>query len=99
MIEVQIGSIKKNLEEVNAGWINEQLARRRRDDEPVCVQVFIDKSPLNMRLATPDCPSRVGGRAATPRENNIFELWERHRMNDSNFTGGNLMAFLRQVSR
>src|SRR5215204_6019420 len=99
MIEVQIGSIKKIVEEVNPIWINEQLVRRRRDGEPVCVQVFVDKPPIHMRLSTPDCPSQVGGRPATPQENEIFELWERYRMNDSKFTGGNLVAFLRQVSR
>lgn len=99
MIEVQIDSIKKDIEDVHPSWLQEQLARRRRDSEPVCVQVFIDRPQVHMRLYTPDCPSTGGGRPATPRENEIFELWESHRLNDPEFTGNNLWAFLKQVSR
>jgi hypothetical protein len=98
MIEVQIGDIRKHLRDVQPSWINEQLARRRRDGDPVCVQVFIDKPQVRMRLASPDCLGIAGGRAATSGEQEIFELWEKHQLNDANFTGGNLIAFLRQIS-
>lgn len=99
MIEVQIGTIKKKLEDIQESWINEQLARRRRDGEPVCVQVFIDKPQVHMTLTTPDCPSTVGGRTATPLEQEVFELWERRKLNRPDFTDGSLIAFLKQVAR
>lgn len=99
MIEVQIGTIKKKLGDASPRWINEQINCRRRDGEPVCVQVFIDKTEVYMKLTTPDCPSTAGVRSATPLEQEIFELWERHNLDSSDFTGGNLTAFLKQVAR
>lgn len=97
MIEVQIGDIKKKLEDASSRWINEQINRRRRDGRPICVQVF-DKPQVRMKLTTPDCASTVGTREASMREQEIFELWNKHRMNEPDFNGGNLVAFLKQVS-
>jgi hypothetical protein len=98
MIEVQIGDIKKNVEDASPRWINEQLTRRRRNGEPVCVQVIIDKPQVHMRLTTPDCSRTMGSRTATPREQEMFDLWERHRLNDPDFSGGNLVAFLKRIT-
>lgn len=99
MVEVQIGDVKKDIKDAPPpSWIREQLDRRRREGESVCVQVFIDKSPLHMRLATPDCPRAVGTRRATAQEQEIFNLWEIRRLNNPDFTSGNLIAFLRQIS-
>ncbi len=98
MIKVQIGNTEKELKDVRESWINEQLHRRRKDNGSVCVQVAIDKPPLNMVLSTPGCPSIGGGRAPNAREQRIFDLWEIHKLNSSDFTGGNLIAFLKQIS-
>lgn len=98
MIKVRIGDVEKNLQDVRESWINEQLNRRRRDHESICVQVTINKPPLNMVLSTPACSGPGGSRAPNDRERGIFELWEKHKLNDLNFTGGNLIAFLRQIS-
>ncbi len=98
MIQVQIGGITKDVKDVSSSWLHEQLDRRRRDNQPVCVQVRIDTPQVRMTLRTPDCPSPAGGREANPQEKRIFELWEKLRLNSSEFTGGNLMAFLRQVA-
>lgn len=99
MIEVKIDDTKKNLEDINPSWIHEQLERRRSEDEPVCVRVFIDRPQVHIRLSTPDCPSVAGGRSATPQEQELFDLWEKRNLNDTNFASGNLVAFLRQVSK
>jgi hypothetical protein len=98
MIKVRIGSIEKDVQDVRESWINEQLHRRRREDESVCVQVTVNKSPLNMVLSTPSCSGTGGGRAPNAREQRIFELWDKHKLNRSDFTGDNLIAFLKQVS-
>lgn len=98
MITVRIGNTEKELREVRESWINEQLNRRRRDSGSTCVQVTIDKPPLNMVLAAPGCSTTGGGRAPNDRERRIFELWEKHKLRSSDFTGGNLIAFLRQIS-
>jgi hypothetical protein len=97
MIKVQIGNTEKELRDVRESWINEQLTRRRRDEEPICVQVTIDKPPLNMVLSTPGCSGPGGGRAANARERRIFDLWGKFKLNSSDFTGGNLIAFLKQI--
>jgi hypothetical protein len=98
MIEIQIGDIKKNIRDASPSWINEQLARRRRSGDPVCVQVLFDKPQVQMRLITPDCPRTSGRRTATPQEQELIDIWEERQLNDPNFTGGNLVAFLRQIS-
>lgn len=46
MIEVQIGSNKRDIEDASQSWINEQLGRRRRDEG-----VSAYKSATNLRCA------------------------------------------------
>ena len=98
MITVQIGDIQKDIKDASSRWIHEQLERRRRDGGNVCVQVIIDKPPLNMRLTTPGCQTSSGTRPPNAQEQRIFALWERHRLTESDFSGGNLVAFLKQIS-
>ena len=40
-----------------------------------------------------------GGRPARPREKAIFDLWDQRGLYDSGFTGGNLIAFLKQLNQ
>jgi hypothetical protein len=99
MIQVQIGNEKKNLEDVQPRWSNEQLARRRKDNPRVCVRVWIRKSQVDIVLSTPDCPPLGGGDGSlNPREQEIYDLWKKRGLNEPDFTGGNLIAFLRQIS-
>jgi hypothetical protein len=98
MIKVRIGNTEKDLKDVRGSWINEQLNRRRRDNASICVQVTIDKPPLNMVLSTPGCSGTGGCRTPNTLEQRILELWEKYKLNSSDFTGGSLIAFLRQIS-
>lgn len=99
MIQVQIGGTKKKLEDAQPRWINEQLARRRRDGESDCVRVWIQKAQVDIVLSTPSCPSAgVGNRGLNSREEEIRDLWTKRSLNASDFTGGSLIAFLKQVS-
>lgn len=98
MIKVRIGDFEKELSDVREAWINEQLSRRRREKESICVQISIHKPPLHMVLSTPGCTVSGGGRPPNCQEQRIFELWEKHRLNTTEFTGGNLIAFLRKIS-
>jgi len=98
MITVRINTIEKDLRDLRESWIHEQLDRRRRDHESVCVQVVIDKPPLNMVLSTPDCLHAAGRRPPNALEQEIFDLWDKRKLNDPNFTGGNLIAFLKRIS-
>ncbi len=98
MIKVRIGDVEKDSQDVNEGWISQQLNRQRRNHQPVCVQVTIDEPPLDMVLSTPGCSSAGGSRAPNDQERRIFDLWAKRRLNEPDFTGGNLIAFLRQIS-
>ncbi len=97
MITVQIGDEERDIADAPPSWIKEQIARRRSNSDPVCVQIHIQKGQLDTRLITPDCPSGKG-RAPSPLEREIFDLWTKHRLNQSDFTGENLLHFLREVS-
>jgi hypothetical protein len=100
MVTVRIGSETRQLGEADEGWINQQLARRRRDGQDVCVEVLVQTSGLNLKLATPGCGS-VGGAGRPPNSNEreVFELWDKRGLDSSDFTGGNLVAFLKQLGR
>lgn len=98
MIKVRIGDVEMDSNDVNEGWINQQLSRERRNHQLICVQVTINEPPVNISLASPGCSSTGGSRPLNLQERRIVELWEKRKLNDPNPTGGNLIAFLRQIS-
>ncbi|MCK9418650.1 MAG: hypothetical protein M0R70_04625 [Nitrospirae bacterium] len=101
MITIRIGESVRSLEDdksLDESWINQQINRRRADNQPVCVQISIKENPLNMALSSSGCPSRGGGRPPNQHEQQIFDLWEKVGMSKSEFHGGNLVAFLKQLS-
>jgi hypothetical protein len=51
-----------------------------------------------MRLSTPACAvNGGGGRAPNPEEKAIFDLWKKHGLNQMDFSGGNVIAFFKQL--
>jgi hypothetical protein len=100
MINVVIGATERPVEQADQSWINEQINRRRNGGDSVCVRVRIEQNDLNMVLSTPNCGGGSGGgRAPTERERRIFDLWEQRGLNRPHFTGGEVIAFLRQLDR
>jgi hypothetical protein len=100
MVTISIGtSGERNLNEADERWINQQINRRRDNDEPVCVRVRIKDGYLDLLLATPSCGGGSGGRAPNVQEQQIINLWDKHGLFNSNFNGGNLVAFLKQLDR
>ena len=99
-VTVRIGEEARDLGAASESWINDQLSRRRRDGQNVCVQVSIEAREVQLPLSTPGCGGGGGGgRQATAREREILDLWSKHHLNQSGFTGGDLVAFLKQVGR
>jgi len=97
MILVKIGQEERPFDG-RPQWIKEQLEGRRREYGNVCVQVRINCDHVNIFLSTPGCAHGPGGyRAPNGEENEILELWNRHRLNTMDFAVGNLIAFLQQV--
>ena len=100
MIKIKIGEIERDLSSANENWINQQINRRRKDGLSVCVNVIIKENDLDMILSTPSCvPIRGSSRSPRPREKTVFDLWNQRRLNEPNFTGGQLIAFLKQLKR
>jgi len=100
MIKIKIGEVERDLSNADESWINQQINRRRDDGLSVCVRVIIKENDLDMILSTPTCRSRGGGgRPPRPREKTVFDLWNQRGLNDPDFTGGQLIAFLKQLKR
>ena len=100
MVSIRIGEETRSIADASESWIAQQVNRRRADGQNVCVEVSINTLGLNIRLATPGCMAGVGGgRPPTANERAVFELWAKRGLDSSNFTGGNLIAFLHQLRR
>lgn len=98
MINVKIGEAERDLGSADESWINQQINRRRADGLSVCVRVIVKEGDLDMILSTPTCGSSGGGgRPPRPREKSVFSLWNQPGLNEYDFTGGNLIAFLKQL--
>lgn len=98
MIRVMIGDSERELPSVSENWVNQQINRRRADGLSVCVRVIIKDDQLNMSLSSAGCPqSATVGRPPNRYEKEIFDLWEKRRLNKEDFHGGNLIAFLKQL--
>ncbi|MCF7822090.1 MAG: hypothetical protein K9M17_06590 [Mariprofundaceae bacterium] len=100
MIRIQIGDMERELASADEHWINQQINRRRADKQTVCVKITIHRGDLDMVLATPTCGAGGGGgRPPRPKEKEVFGLWNQRGLDNMDFTGGNLVAFLKQLKR
>lgn len=97
MISISIGETERELADATPDWINQQINRRRDDRRPVCVRVRIDCPGVKMTVASPACPSGMATRPPNCDEKRIFGLWAKRGLDKEDFTGGNLVAFLRQL--
>ena len=97
-IRVLIGSSERDINNIEPNWINEQVNRRRSEGVPVCAKVIIEEGDINLSLATSDCPSTGGGnRRLTGPEKEVVDLWNKLHLSETNFSSGNLVAFLKQL--
>ena len=98
-VQVEIGGETRSLGEADEQWINDAINRRRRDGISVCVRVLIQDSDVDLALSTPGCPVSRGSRPATVEEQPILDLWRKRRLDQAGFTGGDVVAFLKQLTR
>lgn len=100
MITIRIADEERQLDGIDEQWVNQHINRRRADGQPVCVRVTIREGDIDMMLATPSCGTSGGsGRPPRPQERGLFDLWNQRGLNDADFTGGNLVAFLKRLKR
>lgn len=100
MIRIRIGGQERDYDSADENWINQQINRRRADGLQVCVRVTIHVGDMDMILSTPTCgASTGGGRRARPSEQEVFDLWNQRGLDSADFSGGNLVAFMKQLRR
>lgn len=99
MIKVYIDGSDRTLDQVTQSWLRDEIESRRKAGENVCVRVSIQSGSLNLTLSTPPCAAGGGGsgRAPTPQEQQIFDLWAKRGMNRNDFIVGQLSAFLSEI--
>lgn len=99
VITVRIGDSEREFHNASESWIMEQINKRRKNGQSVCVRVIVDQRPdLNLILSTPNCPA-TGGSSRPPnsKESMIFDLWDKNGLNKPEYSGGRLIAFLKQL--
>lgn len=99
MVTVRIGSETRAIEDAHPSWINEQITRRQRDGSQTCVEVVINLGGINLRLATPACGGGGGGRPPNSNERELVNEWNQRGFSSGQFSGGDLVAFLRHVRK
>lgn len=97
MYSIKINGIEKQ-DELDEGWIKKRIISLQNDNVQICIQVRIRKDNIDMMLSSGGCSSHNSGRRPPNlEEKRIFELWEKHRLNNSEFPYGQLISFLHQV--
>jgi len=103
LIKIHIGNNERQFDDVysiDESWVNQQINKHKEDKEKICVRVHIKNEFIDILLTTPACRgSRGSGRAPKPREREIFNLWDMRRLNEENFSSGNLIAFFKQLRK
>lgn len=100
MSKIQIGDTQLELEQADAGWITQQITRRRKEGEDVCIRVFLDETGCKVSLSTPTCQGGLGGgRSPNEKEAAILALWNKYHLNTADFGPGELVAFLKALKR
>lgn len=99
MISVSIGNETRPATDANPEWINTQINSRRNTGQNVCVRVSIDVTEIKAALSTPTCGQMGGGRPPRPKEACVIALWDKHHLNNANFTGGDLIGFLKELPK
>jgi len=100
-VTVQIGDTVHDLSAVTQSWLEDQIGRRKRDNQPVCVIVRIQEAGLDIKLATQACGSSGGGGGRPPnhREQDIFNLWNEKHLSAGDFSAGHFYSFIQHLRR
>jgi hypothetical protein len=99
-VTVQIGDNTLDLNDVTQSWLEDQISRRKRDHQAVCVVVTIKAAGADMKLASDPCGNRgPGGRPARDKEPEILKLWNDGHFSTGDFSAGHFYSFLQHLRR
>jgi hypothetical protein len=100
MIRITIGLAERELKEADESWVNQQINLRRKDEQPVTVKVTFNVENLHFTLSTPTFNGGGSGDwHPNPQEKAVIDLWNERGLSKKNFTGGNVVAFLKQLKK
>jgi hypothetical protein len=96
---IRIAGESRSLEDADSRWVVQRVDGLRRSGQLVCVEVLIRSEEVRMTLTSPGCGSNGagGGRLPNTREQEIFNLWDQMRLNQRDFNGGHVNAFLQRL--
>jgi len=97
MITIQIGNEERELGKAEDSWIAEQIDKRRKNGESVCIVIDIATPTINITFATKDCQREGGVGNFTAQEQRVIDRWRELRLTESEFTMGQLSAFLNDL--
>lgn len=100
MIKIHIGENERQLANATPSWIKDQIYRRRKNNDRVCVRIEIDKPPsIKLALITSDCVSdSYSRRSLTTQEQYVFDLWAKHGLNEADFSVSDLLSFIGEIT-
>jgi hypothetical protein len=100
MIKIRINDVEQDVElrSIDESWINQQINRRRAEGLKVCVRITIQVGDLDLFLSTPTCQTGAGSsRPLRPHEKVVCALWNEEMLDEKDFTGGRVVAFLKRL--
>jgi hypothetical protein len=98
VITIRVGKDEISLEQASDGWISQSIGGRRLDGISPCVEIRIKEPGVDVLLQTSACGrGGGGGRPPNVKESRILELWAEGRLNQADFTIGELTTFLRKL--
>ena len=98
-ITVKINTVEKKLNELSSDWINQEIIRYKKLNQPVCIRITIKGNGLDMLLQTASCAkSGSGGRRANDEELRIFAIWKKLGLDIEEYPMGKIIAFLKQIT-
>lgn len=98
MVRIKIGDYEKKLDNIDECWINQTINGYRKEKIPLSVHVIFEEGSLNMVLSAPP-PKSSFIRKPRGAEIQICNLWNEVGLNNPEFTGGNLIAFIKQLKK
>jgi hypothetical protein len=105
MVRVKIDESERDLDNADAQWVNEQVRGYERTHGTLpCLRVTVDEDHAHITLISANCArSGGGGGGGAPQwsrpEAEVLELWKRLHLDSSDWTQGNLVAFIQQARR
>lgn len=99
-IRIRIGQDEREMAQADEHWIVTRIKQEEANQRSICIRVLIKVSDIDIVLSSSGCPAGgAGGRKATPKEQEFFDLWDKFGLKTTDINGGKLIAFLKQVRR